>query len=125
MFKKLLLTILCLISVNTWAQTRTNTSQRNNLALATVAYGSVTSSFTSFLANSSKYALLDLDILNLTDANITCSYDAGSTSHFVVAAQSSYSPKLGDIGRHHTSSIYCKYTTAAPTTGNVYLWAGY
>lgn len=92
-------------------------------ALGTVAFGSVTASFTSFFANTA--ALFDLDIVNLTNADITCSFDSGTTSHVVIPAYSSYSPELGRGKAYLDNPVYCKYTTAAPTVGNVYFTGEY
>jgi hypothetical protein len=101
------------------------TKERQDVALATVAFGSVTASHTSFLANASALPFTEVDVLNLTDQPITCSYNGGVTDHFVVPAYSSYNPTLGEMQVHHATTIFCKRTSAAPTVGNVYVSAGY
>jgi hypothetical protein len=85
----------------------------------------VGAAYAAFLANESGLTYLDIDVLNMTDADITCSYDGGSTDHFVVPAYSSYEIPLAKIRLHHASTIYCKRRSGAPTVGNVYLAAGY
>lgn len=127
--RKILLLLTVFLAVSAEAQVgqtlSTTSVARRNVAMATVAFGSVTASHTSFLANASTLAFQDIDILNLTDAQITCSYDGGTTDHFTVPAYSGYDPELGDLALHHSSTIFCKRTSAAPTVGAVYISAGY
>lgn len=101
------------------------TKERQDVALATIAFGSVAAGHTSFLANASALPFTEIDVLNLTDQPITCSYNGGTTDHFVVPAYSSYNPTLGEMQAHRATAIFCKRTSAAPTVGSVYVSAGY
>lgn len=124
--RRILFILLCVFAVEARAQvggdSDTTTRARQDSTLAAVAFGSVTGAYTAFLTNTNP--IRDLDVLNQTDAAITCSYNA-STDHFVVPAYSSYSPDLGEIEMHSGSTISCKRTSGAPTVGSVYISAGY
>jgi hypothetical protein len=89
---------------------------------ATIAFGSVTVAYTTFLANTN--SLVDLDILNLTDASITCQ-NTGSTNPWTIPAYSSQTIKLRDVGLYANGNISCKYTTVAPTVGSVVVQGSY
>lgn len=118
--KKILLSILFLIPSILQAQSAIEPTFKT---LAAVAFGSVTASHTAFLSNTA--ALIHLDILNLTDQPITCSFDSGTTDHVVIPAYSSYSPNLGKHEAYIDSSVHCKRTSAAPTVGSVYITGAY
>ena len=83
---------------------------------ATVAFGSVTASYTQFIAGGRSY--VKLDVLNNTDKDIYCSLDLG-TSGFLVPAYSSYDPDLGENRRYANNAVQCKHAGVAPTVGNV------
>jgi len=117
--KKLLVLILLIPSI-VIAQSAIEPTYKT---LSTVAFGSVTASYTAFLSNS--VALFDLDILNLTDQPITCSFDSGTTDHVVIPAYSSYSPKLGRSEAYLDNPVQCKRTSSAPTVGSVYISGAY
>lgn len=106
------------------AQTQA-TNQRRNTTLTTIAFGSVAADHSAFLTNASGLTFLDIDMLNWTDAEITCSYDAGVTDNFVVPAYSSYEIPLAKIKLHHATAIWCKRSSGAPTVGSVRISAGY
>jgi hypothetical protein len=83
---------------------------------ASVAFGSVTASFTQFIAGGRSY--VKLDVLNNTDKGIRCSFDAGTT-YFVIPAYSSFDPDLGENRRYANSALQCRHDGVAPTAGNV------
>ena len=83
---------------------------------ATVAFGSVTASYTQFIAGGRSY--IELDVLNNTDKDIRCSFDDG-VSDFLVPAYSSFDPDLGENRRYANSALKCKHAGVAPTVGNV------
>jgi hypothetical protein len=89
---------------------------------ATVAFGSVTASYTNFLTGGLNWTFLD--ILNNTDKDVRCTMNAGTNS-FLIPAYSSFSPKLGEVRQFETRTIQCKHDGVAPTVGNVELYAQY
>lgn len=85
---------------------------------STTAFGSVTASYTTFLANTK--SLVDLDIYNGTDASITCTNDTATAGEgWVIPSYSAYSPKLASATRYLNGNISCKRTSGAPTVGSV------
>lgn len=128
--KKILLALL-LIPSAAFAGTGSYVEAEHE-TLATIAFGSVTASYTVFLANATPHRWYELDIYNGTDAPITCSYNPGSPAavgtavdHFIIPAYSGYAPHLGKAERVIIVPIWCKRTSAAPTVGAVYLSASY
>lgn len=87
---------------------------------ATVAFGSVTSSYTTFLTNGKSW--VSLNILNTGDAAIRCTLDGGTTS-FLIPALSSFSPELGTVRKYENSNLQCKYNAGALTSGGVDVFA--
>jgi hypothetical protein len=123
--KKLLsFTILNLVFVGLLHAQALTTDERQSLPMVTTAFGSIVVGYSSIFTNTDKVAIKDLDILNVTNADITCSYNA-SDQHFEVPAYSSYSPDLGVMRKHESATISCKYRTGAPTVGNVHVSVGY
>ena len=121
--KKLFLILILLAGLVSTGEAQT-TNQRRNVPMVTKAFGAITNGFTAFLTNSSGVSYTDIDLINLTDATITCTYDT-ATDHFPMPAYSTYEIPLAKINAHHAGTIYCKYTSAAPTTGSFYISAGY
>jgi hypothetical protein len=117
--RKTLLLILSLFCVSAEAQT---TSVQPSYVSASVAFGSVGAGYTQFLAAGKP--LVNIDILNNTDADIRCSWDAGTTS-VEIPAYSSYSPDLGVNKKYIVAALQCKRDTGAPTVGSVEIFALY
>lgn len=89
---------------------------------ASVAFGSVTGSYTQFLAGGKP--LVDIDILNDSNQTIRCSFDAGTTG-VEIPAYSSYSPDLGVTKKYITNAVQCKHEGVAPTAGTVEIFGWY
>lgn len=128
--KRILLSLLLLPSF-AWAGTGAFVEAEDE-TMATIAFGSVTASYTVFLANATPNRWYEVDIYNGTDQPITCSYNPGSppaagtaVDHFIVPAYSSYDPFLGKAERVIIVPIWCKRTSSAPTVGSVYLSASH
>ena len=83
---------------------------------ATVAFGSVTASYTQFIAGGRSY--VKVDVLNNTNQDIRCRLDT-TTAEFLVPAYSSYDPDLGENRRYANGAVQCKHAGVAPTVGNV------
>lgn len=114
-----LLSLLVLLASPVVAQVTTGQPLQSS---ATVAFGSVTSSYTNFLTGGVNWTFLD--ILNNTDKDVRCTMNAGTNS-FLIPAYSSFSPKLGEIRQFETRTVQCKHNGVAPTVGNVELYAQY
>jgi hypothetical protein len=83
---------------------------------ATVAFGSVTASYTEFIAGGRSY--IKVDVLNNTNQDIRCRLDT-TAAEFLVPAYSSYDPDLGENRRYANGAVQCKHAGVAPTVGNV------
>jgi len=88
---------------------------------ASVAFGSVTASYTQFLVGGK--ALVDIDVLNNTDKDIFCTWD--DTNGVEVPAYSSYRPNLGESKKYIYTALKCKHAGVAPTVGSVDIFGYY
>lgn len=88
---------------------------------ASVAFGSVTASYTQFLASGKP--LVDIDILNNTDKDIFCTWD--DTNPVEIPAYSSYRPNLGESRKYIQTALKCKHAGVAPTVGTVDIFGYY
>jgi hypothetical protein len=88
---------------------------------ASVAFGSVTASYTQFLAGGKP--LVDVDILNNTDKDIFCTWD--DTNPVEIPAYSSYRPNLGESRKYIQTALKCKHAGVAPTVGSVDIFGYY
>jgi hypothetical protein len=88
---------------------------------ASVAFGSVTASYTSFLAGGKP--LVDIDVLNNTDKDIFCTWD--DTNGVEIPAYSSYRPNLGESKKYIYTALQCKHAGVAPTVGTVDIFGYY
>lgn len=113
--KKFLASLLLFVGV---AEAQDFTQPR--FSSATVAFGSVTGSFTDFLTNGQ--AWVSVDILNTGNNAIRCTFDAGTTS-FLVPASSSYSPDFGMFRKYESSTLQCRHDGVALTSGGVSIFA--
>lgn len=109
---KKLLILAALFATNAVAQSYSTPTYYS----ATVAFGSVTASYTQFIAGGRSY--VKLDVLNNTDKDIRCRLDT-SSAEFLVPAYSSYDPDLGENRRYANGAVQCKHAGVAPTVGNV------
>lgn len=88
---------------------------------ASVAFGSVTASYTQFLASGKP--LVDVDIFNNTNQSIDCTFDG--TNGVVIPAISSYRPNLGESKKYIITAVQCKHSGTVPTSGNVSIFGYY
>lgn len=109
---KKLLILAALFATNAVAQSYSTPTYYS----ATVAFGSVTASYTQFIAGGRSY--VKLDVLNNTDKDIRCRLDT-SSAEFLVPAYSSYDPDLGENRRYANGAVQCKHAGVAPTVCNV------
>lgn len=128
--KRILLALLLIPSI-AFAGTGSYVEAKHE-TMATIAFGSVGAAYTAFMANATPHRWYEVDIYNGTDAPITCSYNNGSPAtagtavdNFIVPAGTSYDPFLGKAERVIIVPIWCKRTSAAPTSGAVYISASY
>lgn len=88
---------------------------------ASVAFGSVTASYTQFLAGGKPLA--DIDILNNTDKDIVCSWD--DTNGVDIPAYSSFRPNFAESKKYVQTALKCKHAGVAPTVGSVDIFGYY
>lgn len=89
----------------------------------TVAFGSVTPTFTQVITNSREIKLLVLE--NRTNQPVVVSLD-GTVDHFVLSSTAAISVKiipLASCGLDHRSHIWLRYQTGAPTSNEVWITA--
>lgn len=104
----------CLFAAHVEAQTTPKAAQ---FASGSLAFGSVTASYVQVLAGGVQFRLID--ILNVTDKDVLCSWDDGTTS-ILVPAYSSYDADLRIASVFvGATALKCKHTGVAPTVGTI------
>lgn len=112
--KKLLLLACLLWTTSAFAQA---IGTAKYTTMATVAYGSVTASYTAFLT--SVKPLKQVDILNTTNCDVTISFDA-STAHYFVPKYSSLVLNFRQLEVEERHSVSGK-SAGSCTVGSVYV----
>jgi hypothetical protein len=92
-----------------------------NYTAATVAFGSVTGSYTQFLAGGK--ALVHLEIYNGTNQGVYCSWD--DTNGIFIPTTVRISLGVGSADKYIQTATKCKHAGVAPTSGNVELFGYY
>lgn len=120
--KRIVITLVvsALTAIAAEAQTLT---QYEPMTENTVAFGSVTASYTTFLTVTQP--LVDMDIYNGTNQSITCRLGSGASDHIDVPAYSSWSPSLAAAKKYNQLNVLCKQTSVAPTVGSVTVSGAY
>lgn len=89
----------------------------NMLAEKKIAFTSFPSSFTD-AAIGTITGYTKVRVWNDLDANVTFSWDAGSTTHGTIPAKSSVTLRI----KASATALHHKYESGAPTAGNIYYW---
>lgn len=85
------------------------------MSSTSVAFGSVGATYAEIVDVTQRARIVVIQ--NTLNANVTLSFDGGTTDHLILQSGTSVTLDLAASGMTHTGSVQQKYTSGAPTSG--------